>query len=161
MPETRNSKPRPEGYNSINVNLVVKNGEQAIEFYKKAFGAVERYRLMSPDGKMLVHAELRIGDSVLMLNEEMPGSEMKPVETLGGSPVSFYVYVDNADRAFEQAIGAGAKEAMGLENTFWGDRCGAVKDPFGIHWTLATRVEEVSPEQINVRAQEFFKAKAA
>lgn len=150
-------KPIPEGYPTVTPALTVRDAAHMIEFYKEAFGAQERYRMPTPDGKGIAHAELRIGDSVFMLGEEMPGQECggSPL-MLGGTAVNFYVYVKDVNAAFDRAVGAGATIKQPVENMFWGDRIGTVIDPSGHIWTLATRVEEVSPEELEKRGREAF-----
>ena len=145
----------PEGMHTITPHLVVRNGSKAIEFYKKAFGAQEIGAHRTPDGK-LMHAMLKIGDSLLMMADEFPNMGSKAPETLGGSPVVLNIYVEDVDRLFNQAVAAGAKVTMPLANQFWGDRYGQVVDPFGHHWALASRVEEVPPEELQRRAKDMF-----
>lgn len=157
MPQ--NIKSIPEGYHTLTPHLVVKNATQAIDFYKRAFGATESSVMRSPDGKHVVHAELKIGDSPFMLGEEMEGMPHKSVETMRGSPVGFYVYVQDVDQSFQKAIAAGGKETMKLENMFWGDRTGTLVDPFGFQWTIATQKEKLSNEEIEKRGKEFFAKK--
>jgi PhnB protein len=146
----------PEGYHSISPSLTCSDAARAIEFYKDVFGAVEIMRMPSPDGK-ISHAELKIGDSIIFLNDEMgPGAASAP-----GTPrMSLFLYVENADKVFTRAVAAGAQIDMALENQFWGDRFGKVTDPFGHQWGIATHVEDVAPEEIGKRAAAFF-AKAA
>jgi PhnB protein len=148
-------KPIPEGYHAITPNLVVADGAKAIEFYKKAFGATETVRMPGPTGGVM-HAELRIGDSVFMLGEEMPEMGSRSPKALGGSPVSFYVYFENVDAAWERAVKAGAKVVMPLANQFWGDRTGRLEDPFGHNWSPSQHVEDLTPEQIQKGQEEFF-----
>ncbi|MGA7917886.1 MAG: VOC family protein [Candidatus Acidiferrales bacterium] len=146
----------PEGYHSISPLLTCKNAAQAIEFYKKAFNAEEVMRMPSPDGK-ISHAELRIGDSIIFLNDEMG-----PVGTSTGTPrMQLFLYVEDADKTFNSALGAGAKVEMALENQFWGDRYGKLTDPFGHQWGIATHVEDVAPAEISKRAAAFFAKMAA
>lgn len=146
----------PEGYHSISPSLTCKNAAQAIEFYKKAFNAEEIMRMPSPDGK-ISHAELRIGDSLIFLNDEMG-----PVGTSTGTPrMQLFLYVEDADKTFNSALGAGAKVEMALENQFWGDRYGKLIDPFGHQWGIATHVEDVAPAEISKRAAAFFAKMAA
>lgn len=150
-------KPIPQGYSTVTPMLTVQNGVRMIEFYKKAFGAQERFRMPTPDGQGIAHAELRIGDSVFMLGEEMPADDWsKSPQSLGGTPVGFYIYVEDVDKAFDQAVAAGATVKMPVENMFWGDRTGTVADPSGHMWTLATHVEEVSPQELEKRGREEF-----
>lgn len=145
----------PDGYHTITPNIVVQEASRAIDFYKKAFGAEEIMRMPGPGGKIM-HAELRIGDSRLMLCDEMPEMGSKSPKTLGGSPGGFYVYVENVDAAWKRALDAGAKPKMPLEDMFWGDRAGWVEDPFGHTWTLAQHVADLTPEEIQKGQQEFF-----
>jgi PhnB protein len=146
----------PEGYHSISPSLTCKDAARAIDFYKHVFGAEEKMRMPSPDGK-ISHAELKIGDSIIFLNDEMgPAAAGTP-----GTPrLSLFLYVENADKVFTRAVAAGAQIDMALEDQFWGDRFGRVTDPFGHQWGIATHVEDVAPEEIGKRAAAFF-AKAA
>ncbi len=146
----------PEGYHSVTPMLVVKDGRKAIEFYKKAFGATERYSMPGPDGTGVVHAEFQIGDSIIMLGEEHPNEACKSAQTMGGSPVSFYIYVEDVDEAFRIAVEAGSEPRMPLQDMFWGDRMGTVEDPFGYSWSLATRTRELTPEEIEEGAKAWF-----
>ncbi len=149
-------KPIPEGYHTVTPMLTVRNAAELIEFYKKAFAAEERYRMSTPDGKGVLHAELKIGDSTFMLADEMPGQECGSPLSFKGTPVGFYVYVEDVDASFKRAVGAGAEVKSPLENMFWGDRTGGVIDPSGYVWTFATHVEELAPEEIEKRSREFF-----
>jgi uncharacterized glyoxalase superfamily protein PhnB len=152
-----NVKPIPEGYHTITPSLTVRDAAGTIEFYKEAFGAEERYRMPMPDGRGIAHAELKIGDSIFMLSDEMPGQEWSSSPpSLGGTPVSFYVYVEDVDAAFDRAVAAGAEVRMSVQNMFWGDRAGTIADPSGHLWTLATHVEEVSPEVLAERGRLAF-----
>ena len=146
-------QPIPKGYHSVTPYLVVDDATKAIDFYKRAFGARESMRMATPNGK-ISHAEIQIGDSMIMLSEEMPGSSNKSPRSLGGSPVAIFLYVDDVDSVFNQAKSAGAKVEMPLADQFWGDRYGKVVDPFGHSWSLATHKEDVSPEEMKKRAQE-------
>lgn len=148
--------PIPEGYHTLTPMLTVKNAVSVIDFYKKAFGAEERFRMQTPDGNGVMHAELKIGDSIIMLGEEMPGDGCRSPASFGGTPVSFYVYVEDVDAAFKTAVDAGAKEKMPVQDMFWGDRIGEVIDPSGHVWTLATHTQDLSEEEIRKRGQEFF-----
>lgn len=148
-------KPVPEGMHTITAHLVVQNGTKAIEFYKKAFNAQEIGVHRTPDGKVM-HAMLKIGDSMLMLADEFPDMGSKSAQSLGGSPVVLNIYTEDVDKLFNQALSAGAKETMALADQFWGDRYGQVVDPFGHHWALASRKENVSPEELERRAKAMF-----
>ena len=152
----RNAKPIPEGYHAMTPLLTVRNAAKTIEFYKKAFDAEERYRMSSPDGKWIVHAELKIGDSIFMLGEEMPGQECRSPLSVGGSPVGFYLYVEDVDAAFKRAVGAGAIAKKAPEDMFWGDRVATVTDPSGHLWTLATQVAVLPAEEIERLGREAF-----
>jgi len=146
-------RPIPEGYHSISPSLTIDGAADAIEFYKRAFGATERMRMSMPDGK-IAHAELDIGDSVLMLNDALPQTSLKSPKQLGGSTVSVFLYVDDVDSVVQDAIDAGATVTMPVEDQFWGDRFGSVSDPFGHHWAIATHKEDLTPEEIAERGRE-------
>jgi len=150
------AKPIPEGFNSVTPHLVVKGAAEAIEFYKKAFGAEEMVRLPGPDGNSIMHASLKIGNSVVMLVDEFPDKGCLSPDTTNGTPVAIHLYVEDVDTVFNRAIEAGAKETMPLENTFWGDRYGKLEDPFGHSWSLATHIEDLTPEQIMEGAAKVF-----
>jgi PhnB protein len=145
---------RPEGYHSVTPALTLRDARKALDFYKEALGAEERYAMPGPDGKGIMHAEMRIGDSVIMLGEEHPGT--KSAETAGGSPVGFYVYVDDVDASYDRAVAAGAKAQMPVQEMFWGDRMGMVQDPFGYNWMIARRTRDLSPEEIQAGAKAAF-----
>jgi PhnB protein len=145
----------PKGYHTVTPSIFVEGAAQAIDFYKKALGAEEKYRFPGPDGKIM-HAEIRIGDSTIMMADEMPDQGGKSPKSLGGSPVSFFIYQDNVDAAWKRAIDAGAKEVMPLEDQFWGDRAGCFQDPFGHQWWLAQHVKDMTPEELNKAAESFF-----
>jgi len=149
MPST--VKPIPDGYHSVTPYLIIKGAAEAIEFYKKAFGASELFRMAQPDGRV-GHAEIKIGDSPIMLADEFPEMGHKSPTTLGGSPVSLMIYVEDVDAVFERAIAAGAKEDRPVEDKFYGDRGGSLSDPFGHLWHIATHKEDVSPEEMEKRA---------
>jgi PhnB protein len=140
-------KPIPEGMHSVTPHLVCAGAADAIEFYKKAFGAVEVARLPGPDGK-LMHAMVRIGDSAIMLVDENPQYGMLGPKALKGSSVTIHLYVDDADACVARAVKAGAKVTMPLDDMFWGDRYGKLEDPFGHHWSVATHVRDVSREEM-------------
>lgn len=148
--------PIPQGYHTVTPSLTVSDAVKALEFYPRAFGAEETMRMPGPDGKIL-HAEIRIGDSMIMLNDEMPDRMAQSPERLGGSPVALYVYVEDVDAAWKRALDAGAKEVMPLQDMFWGDRLGCVLDPFGYKWNLAQHVSDPSMEELK-RGQEQFMA---
>ena len=152
----------PEGYHTVTPQLTLDNAAEAIEWYKKALGAVEGDRATGPDGKVM-HSELRIGNSRIMVNDAMMGS--KGPKALGGSPASLWIYVDDCDALFNRAVSAGAQVAPGpmgqLTDQFWGDRSGTVTDPAGYRWTIATHKEDLTPEEMNQRQDEFMKRFAA
>jgi len=145
-------KPIPEGYHSVTPHLIVRRGADAIEFYKKAFGATELFRFPTPDGK-IGHAELKIGDSPIMLADEHPDMGYVGPESIGGTPVSLMIYVEDVDTVFDRAVAAGATVKEALQDKFYGDRIGTLTDPFGHRWHVATHKEDVSPEEMQRRAQ--------
>ena len=148
--------PIPDGFHTLTPHLTMKDAAAAIEFYKKAFGAVELERHNGPDGKSIMHATLKIGDSRFMLNDEFPEMGGKGPLALGGTPVTLHVAVEAVDEAFARAVAAGAKVTMPLADMFWGDRYGQLEDPFGHKWSLATHIEDVSPEESARRMQKAF-----
>ena len=152
------SKAIPDGYHTVTASLTVKDGAEAIEFYQKAFGAVEKGRFEGPDGK-LMHAEIQIGNAMVMLNDEVMG--MHSPRSMQGSPVAFYLYFPDADAIFKQAIAAGAKQLMPMTEMFWGDRMGNLEDPFGYHWNVAIRVKEMTPDEIKKAGDQFMKQQMA
>ena len=154
-------KARPDGFNTVSAHLVVPNAVAAAELYEKAFGAKLIARLAGPDGESTMHAELKIGDSIIMLSDENPQRGARCPATIGGSPVALHLYVDDADATYEQAIAAGCTPSMPLMDAFWGDRYGRVADPFGFEWGIATHVEDLTPTQIGQRSKAFFAAMAA
>jgi PhnB protein len=145
--------PIPEGYPRVTPYLIVDGAAAAIDFYTSVLGATERMRMDGPEGKV-GHAELEIGDSVIMLADEHPEMNARGPRSVGGTPVSLHVYVEDADRVFERAVEAGAKELRPVENQFYGDRLGSFEDPFGHEWNVATHVEDVSPEEMSKRMEE-------
>lgn len=145
-------KPIPEGMHTVTPHLVCAGAAAAIEFYKQAFDAVEGMRLPGPDGK-LIHACLRIGDSPIMLVDEFPECQSLGPKSLQGSPVTMHLYIEDADAVFDRAVAAGASIKMPLEDTFWGDRYGVIEDPFGHHWSIATHIRDLSPEEIQEAAK--------
>jgi PhnB protein len=150
------TKAIPEEFHTVTPMFMFKDARKAIEFYKQAFGAQERFAMPGPDGKGVMHAELRIGSSIIMMGEENPQEHCKSAETIGGSPVSFYLYLENVDEAFRKALEAGAESRMPVEDMFWGDRVGTVQDPFGYSWSLATHIKDLTPEEIQQGAGAFF-----
>lgn len=150
-----NVKAVPEGYDSVTPYLVVRGAAKAIAFYEKAFAAKERLRLPAPGGG-IGHAELKIGNSIIMLADEFPDMGARGPRAIGGSPVSLLIYVEQVDDVFHAALAAGARELRPLENRFYGDRAGQLEDPFGHVWTLASHVEDVTAEQLQRRMEETF-----
>lgn len=150
--------PVPTGFHTVTPQLVFDAADKAIDWYKKALGAEEISRAVGPDGKVM-HAELQIGDSRIMLNDAM--GDAKSAKAFGGSPISLWVYVADCDALFNRALKAGGQVASGpmgqLADQFWGDRSGTLMDPFGYQWTIATRKEDLSPAEMDQRAQEFFR----
>jgi uncharacterized glyoxalase superfamily protein PhnB len=159
-PETKRRKTRvaaiPRGYHSVTPHLTVRGAADAIDFYKRAFGARERGRMPGPDGKVIMHAELQIGDSIVFLADEFPDMGCRAPQTLGGTAGSLHLYVRDVDQAFQRAVAAGAEVRMPVTDMFWGDRYAKVADPFGHEWGLGTHKEDLSAREIGRRAQEFF-----
>lgn len=143
-------KPIPDGYHTATPYLIIKGAAEAIDFYKQAFEANELFRVPGPNG-VLMHAEIKIGDSIIMLADEFPQMDALSPKTIGGSPVGLMLYLPNVDEVFHRAIAAGAKELRPLQNQFYGDRSGTVEDPFGHKWTISTHIEDVSAEEIERR----------
>jgi PhnB protein len=157
---TTAKKPIPEGFHSVTPALVVRGAAQAIDFYKKALGAEELVRMPGPDGTIM-HAELKIGDSIIFLSDEAPGRGVtKSPQTLGGCTGTLNIYVPNVDQVFKQAITAGGKETMPVADQFWGDRYGTFTDPFGHTWGVATHKEDLTAEEMKTRMQDFFSSMA-
>ncbi|MGH7198552.1 MAG: VOC family protein [Candidatus Omnitrophota bacterium] len=144
----------PEGFHAVTPSLTLKNSLKALEFYKKAFGAKVLDVFPGPDGRSTMHATMRIGDSIVMMGDEMPAC--KSAESLGGCPISLFIYVPNVDELFKQAVAAGATEMMPVADMFWGDRAGNLKDPFGYSWMIATHQQDLSKEQVQQGVQAFF-----
>lgn len=142
----------PEGFHTLTPHLVVRGAADALEFYKKAFGAEEIHRMPGPDGK-LMHAELKIGNSMLMLADEFPEWGSKGPQSIGGSPVVLSLYVEDCDTVYNQAVEAGATVRMPLADQFWGDRYGQLTDPFGHIWGVCTNIKQLTPEEINEAAK--------
>ena len=147
-------KPIPPGFHSVTPYLTLNNAARALEFYKRAFAAQEVMRMDGPGGKV-AHAEIKIGDSIIMLGDEMPGAACTSPQTLGGTTSGIMLYVDNVDAVFSQAVSAGAQVESKPENMFWGDRYGRLKDPFGHSWSVATHIEDVAPAEMQKRMKEF------
>jgi PhnB protein len=148
----RQVKPIPEGYHTATPYLTVSDGARAIEFYKRAFGAQEISRMEGLPGK-IGHAEIKIGNSIIMLSDEMPGSGCRSPQSLGGTTINIFLYVKDVDSAFNQAVASGAKADMPVADMFWGDRFGKLTDPFGHSWSMATHKEDLAPEEMRKRAQ--------
>lgn len=146
------TKPIPEGYHSVTPYLIINGATAALDYYTRAFGAVELFRMPAPEGK-IGHAEIKIGDSPIMLADEAPEMGYKSPQSLGGSPVSIMIYVEDVDTVFNRAIAAGGKEQRPVKDQFYGDRSGTLEDPFGHVWHVATHKEDVSPEEMERRAQ--------
>ena len=145
----------PEGYQSITPYLRIQGASEAIEFYRRALGATEVMRMPMPDGR-IGHAELRIGSSVIMLADEFPEMNIRGPKSLGGTSVSFCLYLDDVDKAFKRAVDAGATVSRPVQDQFYGDRSGTVIDPYGHEWTIATHKEDLTPEEMNRRAEAAF-----
>ena len=154
------AKSIPEGYHSVTPYLIVRGGTRALEYYKQAFGAEERFRMDGPGGT-IGHAEIQIGDSIVMLADENPAWNAKAPQVGTPSPVQLMIYVDDVDATFAQALTAGGKETQPLKNQFYGDRSGSLTDPFGHSWTVATHIEDVPPEEMERRAAEYAKKSQA
>jgi len=150
-------KPIPDGYNAVTPYLIVDGATAAIEFYKKTFGAKEVMRMPAPGGR-IGHAEVTIGDSHVMLADENPDMNARSPKSVGGSPISLLLYVDDVDKTVERAIAAGAKLKRPVADQFYGDRTGGIEDPFGHQWYVATHIEDVSPEEMQKRSRELAAA---
>ena len=150
------TKPMPAGYHSVTPSFTFKNSLTAIEFYKKAFDAKVLEVMPGPDGQRTMHATIQIGDSILMMGDEMPQAGCKSAESLGACPISLYVYVPNVDATFKEAVAAGGTATMPVADMFWGDRAGQLKDPFGYSWMIATHSRDLTTEEIQEGAQAFF-----
>ena len=145
-------KPIPDGYHSVTPYLIVEGAARALDFYKRAFGAEETFRMPGPDGR-IGHAEMRVGNSMIMLADGNPAMGAKGPLAYGGSPISLMIYVPDVDKVFAQAVSAGAVVERPLANQFYGDRTGGIVDPFGHKWYLATHVEDVAPDELERRAR--------
>ena len=149
------TKPTPDGFHTLTPHIVVTDGAAAIEFYQKAFGAQECVRLLTPDGKAVMHGQLKIGNSALMIGGEMPPNCLSP-KSRGGTSVTLHLYVADADAAFNRAVKAGCTVKMPVSDMFWGDRYGVVEDPSGHQWAIATHQHDYTQEQIAANAKEFM-----
>jgi PhnB protein len=154
-------KPIPSGFHTLTPHLVVKGASKAIEFYKKAFGAEVVRQVPAPDGESFLHVDLKIGDSHVFLVDEFPQMGCLGPESIGGTPVTIHMFVEDVDAAFGKAVAAGAQVKMPLADMFWGDRYGLLTDPFGHAWSMATHKEDLTPEQIGKRAQSACAGAAA
>src|SRR5262245_50285278 len=141
-------KPVPEGFRTITPHLTVQGAKKAIDFYKKAFGAEEVRTQLMADGNTVLHASIRIGDSIVMLNDEFPKMGAKAPQTIGGTPVTLHLFVPDVDTVFDRAMHAGAKSVMPVADQFWGDRYGVLEDPFGHKWSIATHKKDPTPDEI-------------
>lgn len=152
--------PVPPGYHTVTPYITVTDSSEAIDFYKRALGAEEIFRMNGPGGKVM-HAEIKIGDSVVMLSDEWPNSGVKAPVNAGCATASLMVYLPDVDASFERAINAGAKSTMAVQDMFWGDRAGQITDPYGHKWMLSTHIEDVAPADMERRQQEFLKKMSA
>ena len=146
----------PDGYHSITPMLIVKDGLKAIEYYKKVFGAIDKGTMMMPDNKSVAHAELLIGDSKIMLSDEFPEMKSLSPTSIGGSPVSLYLYVEDVDKTFNLAVTEGGKSLFPVQDRFYGDRHGTIQDPFGHIWSIATHIKDLTKEEMKKAAEEAF-----
>jgi PhnB protein len=153
---THHIKAIPEGLHTVTPHLVIKGASEAIEFYKKAFGAVELTRMLAPNGNSIMHAQLQIGDSRVFLVDEAPEMGSRGAVIGGGSPVTLHLYLEDVDATFKEALAAGAQATMPPTDMFWGDRYGRLVDPFGHEWSLATHKEDLTPEEMRERAKTAF-----
>jgi len=150
-----NVKAIPDGYHALTPYLTIKGASEAMGFYKQAFGAEEIFRMPGPDGKTVMHAEMKIGDSRFMLGDEWPGMTKGPI-TLGGSPMGLFMYVQDVDAAYQRAISAGASSVQPPTDMFWGDRYAKLTDPFGHQWSMATHLKDLTPEEIEKGQKEWL-----
>ena len=150
------AKPIPEGYHTLTPQIVVRDAARAIEFYKSAFGAELLNAAPDGPGGKITHASMKIGDSILMLTDEFPEWGCLGPQSIGGSPVTLHIYVEDVDALFDRAVAAGAKVTMPLQDQFWGDRYGQLADPFGHRWSLATHKEELTREEVAKRSEAIF-----
>ena len=152
------TKPIPDGYNSITVSLTIRGAADAIEFYKKAFDAQEIMRFSGPDGKSIMHAEIKIGNSRIMLTDEFPSMKCFSPQSVGNATSGIFLYVENSDDVFDKAVSAGGKVIMPIMDAFWGDRCGSIEDPFGHKWTISTHKKDMSHQEMAKAGEEFMKS---
>jgi len=150
--------PIPDGYPAVIPYLIVRNGKKALEYYQNTFGAVEKERLEMPDGT-IGHAEILIGESMIVLADESPACGAVSPDSVGGTPVTIALYIEDVDTVIQRALDGGAILEQPIKNQFYGDRSGSIKDPFGHKWTIMTHIEDVSPEEISRRAAELFGTK--
>ena len=148
--------PVPEDFHTLTPHLVVRGVTQAVDFYRRAFGAEELFRNIGADGESVIHSELLVGDSRFFVNDEFPQHGTVSPQHLDGTPVTLHLYVEDVDQIYEQALGAGAEAILPLQDCFWGDRYAIVRDPFGHKWSLASRIEDLSPGEVQERAQRAF-----
>ena len=154
----RKRSPVPRGFRTITPHLTVNDAAAAIEFYKEAFGAIENSRSYAPNGTTIVHSELKIGNSLILLSDEFPEFGILSPTSIGGSSITLHLYVEDVNVVWEQAVASGAVELMPLQDAFWGDRFGKVIDPFGHYWSLASRIETVNSKEIARRLHESWRA---
>ena len=150
------TKPIPDGYHAVTPSLTLKDSKKAIEFYKRAFSARVLDTFPNPSGQGTMHAVIQIGDSILMMGDEMPGMGCPSAETLGNSPISLFVYVNDANAVFKRAVATGGTVVMPVAQMFWGDRAGTIKDPFGYQWMIATHTKDLTEEEVRKGAEDFF-----
>lgn len=156
MASKKKVSPIPKRYHTITPTLILHNAAQMIEFYTKAFGAKEKYRMYMPDGKTIMHAEVKIGDSSVMMSEENPQWKTRSPQSIGGSSTTLYVYVRDVDKVFKQAVAAGATVTMPVMDAFWGDRNGQLMDPSGHLWSIATHKRDMSTKEMKKAQEEWF-----
>jgi uncharacterized glyoxalase superfamily protein PhnB len=153
--------PIPQGMHTITPNLVLRDCTKAIEFYKRALGAQELSRMVAPDGKSIWHAELRVGDSHIFMNDELPGMSRAAPTADAPAPITMWLYVQDCDAAFERAVTAGGKATMPPADMFWGDRCASISDPFGYSWSFATHQKDMTDEELRRASEEFARTMQA
>lgn len=151
------AKPLPYGMYTATISLTVQDSSAAIDFYKKVFGAQELFRMPGPDGKTIMHAEIKIGDSIIMLNDEFPKMNCRSPKSVGGTSSGIYLYVDDVDSTVKKAVENGAKLQMPVMDMFWGDRLGNIEDPSGHMWSVATHIKDMTPEEMAKAGQEAMK----